>query len=490
MADQREFFFNKKLLISLTPIVLILTNLILKGLYISANGLGGDEPFSVYCAQMDVSSIINLLKTGNNPPFYEILLHFWIKLFGIGEAAVRFPSYVFSAITVFFVYKTGKEFYNYRIGTIAGLIFTFSNYHLGFSHEARVYALFALLSSVSMYIFLSIIYKNDDLRRKYTCLLIINLLLIYSHYFSFFLIFIQTIAIFWLLYAEKLKIKYYIIYICVLILFFLPNTYFLWRSFLNSSIHGTWLTSPEDISALYNLLWRFSNQPLTTVFSILVLFAAFIKLILKKALLTIAVGTKIILLWFFFPFFFIFAISFWIPMFLDRYLIFISTAYYLLLAISADYIIEKKYYSFILPFALIGLFIGSFNPNVDNKCHAREAVYKLISLKDKDTKVIVCPPQFILNFSYYYNAAIFKEFDDQDLYSKITRSLKKDSIFALYRIDGFKIKDCKEVIFVDAAADFLYPDNHINASLNQSMRLKDTYKFEGKFVISKYEFKD
>ena len=136
------------------PILFFLFNVVLRAFGIEINSLAGDEPFSVYFAQMDLPDILRHLRPGNNPPLYELFLHYWIKTFGISEVAVRIPSLIFVSVTAAFLYKIGDEFFTTQAGIVAGVLFSFSNYATYFAHEARVYALFGMLTCISFYYFL------------------------------------------------------------------------------------------------------------------------------------------------------------------------------------------------------------------------------------------------------------------------------------------------------------------------------------------------
>ena len=278
----------------------------------------------------------------------------------------------------------------------------------------------------------------------------------------------------------------YIVYLLGLILLYIPNLNILIIRFLDSSNHGTWVKSPNGFESIYNMLWQFSNKPVTTVFTISILLVALVKLIIKKDIKNIPTSNKIILIWFLFPFLFMFIISYWIPMFLDRYLIFVSLGFYLVLSLCSSYIISQRKYKLILPGILVVLFAVTFNPNVDNKRHVKETVEKVKELKDKRTKVLICPQHFIYNFTYYYSSEIFKEIDNQNPSYKISENLIKQNIYTINNINEVDLSGCNKIIFLDAASQFSFPENNIINILEKTYKLKDTYKFYEIFNV--YEF--
>lgn len=86
-----------------------------------------------------------------NPPIYFVILHYWIKLFGVSEFALRFPSLVFSVVSIPCLFFLGKQIFNSRVGLYASLVMCLSSFHLWYAQEARPYSLGVLLSILSTY---------------------------------------------------------------------------------------------------------------------------------------------------------------------------------------------------------------------------------------------------------------------------------------------------------------------------------------------------
>lgn len=478
-------FCTLKKKIWITACTLFVLNLLVKIIFISEPSIAWDEPFSIYHAQMDIHQIIEHLYNGNNPPLFEIILHGWIKMFGISPFSVRFLPLLFSSLTASTLFILGNRFFNFKTGIIVALLFSFSNFHLFFAHEARVYSFFGLLTVWSMYLFMRWIRIQNNWKML-LLLILIDALLLYTHYFGFFVLVIQGLSV---ILIKELRQPFFLKFLLVgagVFLLFLPNLMILFGRFSDSASNGTWIEKPNGIESLYNMLWNFSNQPLTTVLCLLILVSALIKLLIRKDFKNIQTEKKIMAIWFLFPFFFMFGISYWIPMFLDRYLIFVSFGYYLLTAISLDYLIRHQKAYYITAFVLTALFGATFKPNLDNKRHAKEAIAKAKELKDQNTSLIICGRDFVLNFAYYYDLSLFKDVDQEKVYDKMIIRLNKQDIFPVYTMPT-EVPLKNKVLYFDAAADFSNPGNNILNTLNKKYELVQTHHFETVFNI--YEFR-
>ncbi len=452
------------------PVFLLLLNFFIKVIYLDYGCISGDEPFTLFHAQQSLSDLFALFQNENNPPLHFVLSHFWIELFGITAFASRFLSLIFSTATVYFIYKLAHKSFNIRIAIIASLIYTFSNYHIFFAHEMRVYSLFALLTTISMYAFISLISEKKS--RKYFILLILsNALLIYAHFFGFIIIAIQGLSVIWIKELRKNIFKQFSLSALITLVLYAPYFPIFIKRFLSSS-GGTWV-SPPSIESLYNNLWKFSNAPVNTVTFLSILLAALIFVLIgktrevkyKKAF------SKIVLIWFLFPYLFLFAISFLIPMFLDRYLIFISIAYYLTIAIAIDFLASRKWVFYSLSIIAIGMMTITTNLKSGHNQDLKEVVHLIQESKDAHTAVVICPDWVQLGFSYHYNIEHFKNY--------------RDTEFALNRENIFPVSDVKEIndsllsqknkiIYLDGWSELVDPDGLIFNKLNQNYRLINT----------------
>lgn len=476
----------------LIPALLILTNFIFKGMYLGGNSLGGDEPFSVYVSQMNISSLVSYLATGNNPPLFEIFLHYWIKCFGISEFAVRFPSLIFSCLTVFFLYRIGLKNFNVRIALYGSLFFIFSNYQITYAHEARVYSLMGMLSAMSMYYFLELINsKSKEIRFIKTALLTANILLIYAHYFGFFILFIQFVCILFNKQVRKTHLRFWILGSLLIFLAYIPNIGVLLERFTNSTgIGGTWLTPPTGLVDLYNMLWKFTNAPVVAALTIILMVFTLVRFILlkRKNRISLSFQSKIIILWFLFPFIGMFLISYWTPIFLDRYLMLVSIGFCLFLALITDFMIKKQVWKYVIPLSFCLLFVITSKPNLSTKRNVREVVKIMKELKqDKETVTLFCPHHFSLNIAYYYDRSLFTKIDEKDIYKHIDSEMEKESVFGINAINETDFKQKKQVIYVDAASNFSFPQNGILDSLAQNYPLQKKVSVDDFFLI--YDFR-
>jgi len=72
-------------------------------------------------------------------------------LFGFHEMALRLPGVLFSAGTIFLIYKLGQRVFSRRIGLAAAFMLAFSYWDLEFARHARMYAPFAFFYTLALY---------------------------------------------------------------------------------------------------------------------------------------------------------------------------------------------------------------------------------------------------------------------------------------------------------------------------------------------------
>jgi uncharacterized membrane protein len=469
---------------NLVAFVLVILNIVVKGFYLNYSPLDGDEPFSVFHAQLNISSIIQELKTGNNPPLYEIILSFWLKAFGISELSVRMPSLIFSAVTTFLLYKLLIKYFNNRIAVMASLLFIFSSINILAAQEARVYSLFVLLTAASFYQFISL-YNSSKKTLHILLISVINIALVYSHYFGFFVLFTQFVLLVTIKDLRKKSLTHYFYSLIILAVFYIPNLFILWNRFLDSS-NGTWIRPPSGIESIYNMLWQFSNQPFTTVVSILLIITASFLFLYRKDK-KLSVHHKIIIGWFLIPFSVMFIVSYWVPMFFAKYLIFISLGYYIVLAICIESIFKNTLYRTFLGSVVVIIFASTALFKKEPPINFKEMIVLFNNEKTTTHDVVISPRHYALHFAYYYDKNIFNNQEKNDGIESVINKLNALNIFPINELKEYNttIKN-RPVLYLNVNSEFTYPNNETLKYLNTNFKLKKSIRFHEGYYLNTY----
>ncbi len=466
-----------KLLKGYSPLLLLfLLNVALKCIYLTAEPVSHDEPFTIYHAQLDFSELVGYLKHYNNPPLFELILHAWIKVFGISELSVRILPMLFSSASVVFVYLIGRRFFNARVALPASLLFTFSTMQIWYAHDCRVYSLFLLLTLISFYLFFTLLKEGSLSFKKSVVLLLVQALLIYAHYFGLFVWLLQALILLaFHVRNKKLLIRFTGIMLGASLLY-LPQVLSLCERFADSAGNGTWLKPPSGPESLYNMIWSFSNAPVIAVLCIALLLAALVKFLILAKQQRAQPEALYLCIWFVIPFLAMFFLSYSIPMFLDRYLIYITPAFYLLLVLSLSFLLPGKKAFYTGSVLLIAGFAFSASLNPSKKRALRETVDFVVSRKDPGTLVLICPPEFMTTFAYYYKRDYFRQVESGSEYGRLTRLLEGDQVYFINAMDSAMLEKAghyKRMIYLDAGADFTFPGNHIKDDLLSHYTLKE-----------------
>ncbi len=520
--------------------VLTLLAFVSRWLYMDHNPVGLDEPFSIFHAQLSVPEIIETLKIGNNPPGYEIFLHFWIKLFGISPLSVRFPSVIFSALTVTVMYGLARRLFDRRVAFLAASMLLLSTYQIYFSHEARIYPLFTLLTTLSFYLLIRI-YQEGYSVGKFLALLLVYVLLVYSHYFALIVIFLNVAVFLWLNARNRKLLLRYAVLLLLLLLCYLPYVPVVWERFTISSSEPSWVPPVTGLGHLYVYFYMLSNgKELLAVTCLVLLWCAAWKYVyeqvripfLRQLLLYVCIPLCLItgmslfvqfpqvwkltsmpwfipfkltllallllqavvfrqgreklvpVIWLVAPLLLMFSVSFYVPMFIDRYLTYIAPAFYLCVAAAVGYLASSsRFVSFIATGALLGMFwlSVSFSPEIVSD--SRGIVQKMKELKTEKTQVLVSPGYFYLLVGYHYKTEFFQRPHEYlDL-------AKEDGLHFINRITVVRLPELgpeDNILFIDANADELVPGNHIYPTLDSLYTLRGKHLFTGNLWL--YEF--
>ena len=278
------------------------------------------------------------------PPLFHFLLKFWIVL-GESEFLLRLFLVLFSLFSIVLIYSIGKRLFDQKVGLISACLLTLSPFHIYYSQELNNYGFFVFLVLLSVYCFIMVLNKNNFL--SWSAYVSSIILCLYCRNIALSLWLFQNIY-FFLFCArdEKKRIKWLISQLIILI-FYIPWFYVLNYQLLHMYVTKIffWVPQPnvEMVIHTFNVFNLGYNADKTAYFlSACIFFPLLVRGIMK---------TKVnlpklffLLLWLFLPIILVVSISkiFNCSIYLYKILIFISPAYYILLAKGLSEIKKKS----------------------------------------------------------------------------------------------------------------------------------------------------
>lgn len=265
-------------------LILLLVATVLRFYHLDFQSIWMDEIYTMNVTNPDTSfatliSEVNLRE--GFPYLYFILIKTAHIIFDYSPVIARSFSAIMGILSVYYIYKLGKELFGKKAGLLAALLLTFSEHCIYLSQEARPYTFYLLAVILSFY-GLVLFIKNPTLKNAIKYGLFAGLLL-NTNFFGFVNLFSQALIVLFYLYIlpknDKVPfLKNALIAAVIALVLFIPNYYKLTTLF---GIKSSWIPAPTNES--FSLLFKeFLGNSEITLFMFTVLFLFFFFKTLKE----------------------------------------------------------------------------------------------------------------------------------------------------------------------------------------------------------------
>ncbi len=180
-----EILKSNKFLISI-----LLLGTFLRFFNLGSKPLWNDEIDTLFTAKMDVVEyIFTIAPIDLHPPLFISILHFMTYL-GTSNFIMRMIPAIFGIATILISYIFISKIFGREYGLMTAFLLAISPYNIFYSQEMRPYTLMTFLSVIGLYFFYEACTGN---KKAWTGWIILSILLLYTHYYSVFLILAQIV---------------------------------------------------------------------------------------------------------------------------------------------------------------------------------------------------------------------------------------------------------------------------------------------------------
>lgn len=462
----KSFILKYSFVISI--VILLLIGIAVRVWDLEQLNLWRDESFTVLLADKSLKEIVKISIEDFNSPFYPIILHFWMRIFGNSEFIVRLPSVIFSVLNLFYFYLIARKYFQKVDSLLILSLFIFNLVSIFYARECRPYALLNLFISASFYHYSNLTSRIN--LKDAIFFLFASTLAFYTHNTAIIFILIEISYLIPLVYLKNKKqlvdrtsiIKWGLI-LFLLLSFILPWILVLikqtprlaedfWLNFHPFySIRDSLFDMANGIRLFSDLEFNLYQK----INSALIIILLVIGISPKRKYLD--EKFNIIRFLFILPLILIYILSFKIHLMYIRYISFLEP-FFLLLVYRGMIDIRSKLTSkiFILIYAIIFYFqltIFSYYHKKDSKPHYKELVQYLESVQIEDSIILHYDAVSYFSTEYYMkNANLESQILDPDYKTKtyVGKALLDEEVFIrdltfLEKFDTLWLIDLKDV---------------------------------------------
>jgi len=201
-------------------IVIILMSGSLRLYNLGRYSLWYDEAGSIILAR-HISTIYK--QVGTSAPLFFFLLYFWLNL-GESEFVLRLLPAIFGIAGIPLFFLLARRLVGDRTSVYATLLLAFSPFHVYYAQELRGYTLLPLFFMACSFFFIRAL--NDGRTYDWFLFSAFGALSLYTHYFAVFSLFANFLYFFLYLKEYRGKVRNFILYNLLILLFFAPWLYF------------------------------------------------------------------------------------------------------------------------------------------------------------------------------------------------------------------------------------------------------------------------
>lgn len=413
--------------------VLLLLNAGLKFSWLGVNELAGDEPFTLFQAQRALPALFHMLRTENNPPLHFLLMHAWTRVVGLDPAAMRASSALFSVLTVWPLFLLGRRLGGTMTGLTAALLFTFSQHQYAFAHELRAYPLLVLLTTTSMQLLGSLGAQPQGRRWRVAALAAVNVLVVYTHFFGWIMVGLEGLILA-VVRSWRPALRAWLWATVAAVISYVPYAVIFLQRATSSIAQGTWV-KPHGAEEVWNMVRRWSNQPVVTVLLLGVIVVALV----RRRWQAFAVSA----LWMLVPLLGLWLVQPLVPAYVDRYLLFASPGLYLLAGQALAVAIGAPRWKWLAPVGGVVAMAVTFVPWKQNELHPSRVVERT---QRWGSIVLVDPADYELTYAWHLDSTLYRHPEE------LEEALRARNVYGVHAPGDLpeKWRSASAVVLVDA----------------------------------------